>query len=168
MRDNQENMKPSTTLHKYPMISKSNGFTLIELMIVVAVVGILTAVAYPSYTEYIRKSRRSDAIVTISKIQQAQERWRANNPLYSVDVSSSSTGLRLTTGATATSTYNLPSGYYSIALSGASATGYTITATAINAQASDARCTALTATLAGGNTTYGYTGSGSTKICWNQ
>ena len=43
------------------MHTKHKGFTLIELMIVVAVVGILTAVAYPSYAEYVRRGHRADA-----------------------------------------------------------------------------------------------------------
>lgn len=147
---------------------KPNGFTLIELMIVVAVVGILAAVAYPSYAEYVRKSRRSDAIAAISKVQQVQEIWRSNNASYSADVSSSPTGLKLASGTTVASSYNLPTGYYSIGLSGQSATGYTVTATAIGAQASDAKCTTLTATLANGNITYGKTGTGTVKTCWNQ
>lgn len=161
-------MKTSTAPQARRQFPKPNGFTLIELMIVVAVAGILAAVAYPSYTEYVRKSRRSDAMTAISRVQQAQERWRANNPEYSIDVSSSTTGLKLVASATATDKYDLPTGYYEIKLSGKSDTGYTITATAKGAQASDAKCTALTAILANGNITYGYTGSGSEKICWNK
>lgn len=156
------------TIHKTPSTLKCGGFTLIELMIVVAVVGVLAAVAYPSYTEQVRKSRRSDAIAEISKAQQAQERWRSNNPSYSGDVSSSSTGLKLTTGSTAATSYNLPSGYYSLAISGVTAAGYTLTATAAGTQASDTKCTTLIATMTGGNISYDKTGSGSVKSCWNQ
>jgi len=116
-------MNLSTALQARHQSPKPNGFTLIELMIVVAVVGILAAVAYPSYAEYVRKSRRSDAIAAISKVQQAQERWRASNPAYSADVSSSTTGLKLTSVTTATSTYHRPSGSYSLGLRGASASG---------------------------------------------
>ena len=156
------------TIHKTPSTLQCGGFTLIELMIVVAVVGVLAAVAYPSYTEQVRKSRRSDAIAEISKAQQAQERWRSNNTSYNSDVSSSSTGLKLTTDSTAAASYNLLSGYYSLAISGVSPTGYTLTATATGAQASDTKCATLIATMANGNISYGNTGSGSQKFCWNQ
>ena len=155
-------------IHRTPSNLKCGGFTLIELMIVVAIVGVLAAVAYPSYTEQVKKSRRSDAIAEISKVQQAQERWRSNNSSYSGDVSSSGTGLKLTTGSTTATSYNLPSGYYSLAISGASGAGYTLTATAMGAQINDTKCATLTATMAGGNVTYGNTGSGSAKSCWNQ
>jgi type IV pilus assembly protein PilE len=67
----------------------AHGFTLIELMIVVAIIGILAAIAIPNYTSYLLKSRRSDATVAISKIQQAEEKWRANNPLYTSNLASS-------------------------------------------------------------------------------
>ena len=50
------------------------GFTLIELMIVVAIVGILSAVAYPSYTEYVRRGHRADARAGLLQAQQWLER----------------------------------------------------------------------------------------------
>ncbi len=60
----------------------SSGFTLIELMITVAVIGILSMVALPSYNEYIERSRRADAKSGLLSIQLQQESWRANNTLY--------------------------------------------------------------------------------------
>ena len=63
------------------------GFTLIEAMIVVAVVAILAAVALPSFMDSIRKGRRSDAFAAISQVQQAQERWRANHASYADQLS---------------------------------------------------------------------------------
>lgn len=58
------------------------GFTLIELMLVVVVIAVLAAVAYPSFVDQVRASRRAEAVATLSLIQQAQERWRANCPCY--------------------------------------------------------------------------------------
>lgn len=131
----------------------ARGFTLIELMVVVAIVGILTSVAYPSFMSQVRKSRRADAVAVTSGVQQAQERWRANNPLYSSDVSSSITGLKLIASTTVTSSYNTTSGYYTVVISSPTATGYVATATAVSgtSQASDTGCTALTVTVTNGN-----------------
>ena len=58
------------------------GFTIIELMIVLAIVAILVALALPSFQDVIRKSRRSDAMNAILDIHLAQERWRANHSTY--------------------------------------------------------------------------------------
>ena len=60
----------------------TRGFTLIELMIAVAVVSILVAVALPTFNDAIRKGRRSEAFAALSQVQQAQERWRSNNANY--------------------------------------------------------------------------------------
>lgn len=61
---------------------KLKGFTLIELMIAVAIIGILAAIALPAYDQYIKKSRRSDAMSSLLKIQLEQEKWRANDVDY--------------------------------------------------------------------------------------
>ena len=61
---------------------KQAGFTLIELMIVVAVVGILAAVAIPSYREQIRSSNRADAQGALSGLAQAMERHFTQNGTY--------------------------------------------------------------------------------------
>lgn len=62
--------------------NKSHGFTLIELMIVVAIVGILASIAYPSYLEYVAKSRRSDARTTLMAAAQWMERFYTENYRY--------------------------------------------------------------------------------------
>jgi type IV pilus assembly protein PilE len=146
------------------------GFTLIELMIVVVVIGVLAAIALPTFLESVRKSRRADAITELNKVAQAQERWRANNPNFNnADVSSAATGLRLVAGTTVALNYTLSSGYYTITIgNGASPTTYTATATPAGAQASDAKCTTLTLTMTGGNVTYGSTGSATANQCWSR
>ncbi len=105
-----------------------------ELMIVVAIVAILAAIAYPSFMEQVRSSRRSDALAESGRIQLAMERWRADNPSYATNV------LNAATYPAATS-----SSYYTFALSGQTATAYTLVATPAGGQASD-RCGTLTAT----------------------
>lgn len=61
---------------------KSAGFTLIELMIVVGVIAILLAVAYPMFTSQIQKGRRADAQQEMLDIALQQEKYRANNVTY--------------------------------------------------------------------------------------
>ena len=122
----------------------SRGFTLIELMIVVAIVGILAMIAYPSYLDSIRKSRRADAVAALGAGQLAQEKWRANDTDY---------GTRVEIGIGAES----PDGYYDITVQQAiantttcaldanapSATSYAIRAAGKNGQDQDTGCTAL-------------------------
>jgi len=115
----------------------SSGFTLIELMIVVAAIAILAMIALPSYKEYVQKSRRSEAVSAMGRMQLAMERWRADNPSYANNAVPSASYPAVPT-----------SSYYTFALSGQSATGYTVTATRAGAQADD-RCGTLTYTFAG-------------------
>jgi type IV pilus assembly protein PilE len=64
------------------------GFTLIELMIVVVIVGILATIALPAYQDYVRKSRRADALTKLLDTQMQQEKWRANNIQYAITAAS--------------------------------------------------------------------------------
>ncbi|KXJ32827.1 MULTISPECIES: type IV pilin protein [unclassified Pseudomonas] len=62
---------------------QTSGFTLIEVMIVVAIVGILAAIAYPSYMEHIRKGNRADAEATLMQLSQFMERYYTGTGRYS-------------------------------------------------------------------------------------
>jgi len=107
-------------------IDRIEGFSLIELMISVAIIGILAGIAYPSYTEYVLKGKRGDAKAALLSVQLAQEKYRANNTAYG---STSAIGIT-----------SSPDGYYSIAVSGESSTAYIVTATPGH---TDAYCTTL-------------------------
>jgi len=61
---------------------KEKGMSLIELMIVVAIIGIIGMVAFPSYLANVRETRKSDGIAMINKVMQAQERFFINNLTY--------------------------------------------------------------------------------------
>ena len=106
------------------------GFSLIELMIVVAIITILATIAYPSYQGYILISRRTDAQSIMQDIQLLQEKYRVNNPAY---------------GALADLGTVPLSEYYTLAISGTSATAYSITATAKSgtSQANDTACLSM-------------------------
>ncbi len=66
-------------------LRRQGGFTLIELMVTVAIVGILAAVAYPSYSEYVAKSRRAEAQALLMQSAQWMERFYAENYSYSIN-----------------------------------------------------------------------------------
>lgn len=78
---------------------KQLGFTLIELMIAVAVVGILTAIAYPSYVKYVQKSNRSEGIAQLADGSARMERYYAQNNSYAAS-SLAAIGISTTTSPT--------------------------------------------------------------------
>ena len=137
-----------------------HGFTLIELMITVAIIAVLAMVAMPAYFDSVRKSRRADAVTSLNQIAQAQERWRANNPTYTTNLGS--TGLNVP---------NPSSGYYTLAVAvptAASGTQYSATATAAGGQLTDTSCAPFTLAISGGQFTYTSTPSSSTNQCWRR
>ena len=132
---------------------RSLGFTLIELIIALAIVALLASVALPSFLDALSKSRRTEAFNAITQVQQAQERWRSNNASYADNLSSppsdpSTPGL----GLPATTA----SGYYTVALSGTRPTSYPVSAVAVSGsfQARDTACLKLAARVSGGQISY--------------
>ncbi|MBQ0721334.1 MAG: type IV pilin protein [Gammaproteobacteria bacterium] len=138
-----------------PGLNKSSGFTLIELMMVVAIVAILAAVALPSYFDSIRKSRRADAMDALLTLQNSQEKWRANHTTY---------GAAADIGIAADGTSTSQDGYYTLAAAGNNATAYTLTATATGSQAADAHCAAMILVVSAGNP--GGAKGGTNTDCW--
>jgi type IV pilus assembly protein PilE len=147
------------------MLQRQRAFTLIELMIVIAIIGILAAIAIPAYQDYVRKSRRTDATVAMSKIQQAQEKWRASNATYTATLSN----LGITSSAT-------DNGYYAISIgtncSTNPATGtptttaYCVNATAQNAQTGDkSACRTLRLEVSNGNANIYDNTTGTNQTC---
>ena len=126
---------------------------MIEVMIVVAIVGILAAIAYPSFLDSIRKSHRSDAFTSLTAVQQAQERWRSNRNAYTTSLTPLPTADPAGLGLSATSS----KGYYAISIDAADSTSYTATAAAVTgtSQASDGNCRRLRVRVERGNIFYG-------------
>ena len=118
---------------------KHSGFTLIELMIVIAIIGIISAIAFPSYSSYMTKSRRADAKISLTKMADAQERWYLQNSTYTTTVAN--------VGGAAS-----PDGNYTLAITSGDVNGYVMTATAIAAQANDTNCAVFTLASTGAKT----------------
>lgn len=135
---------------------KQPGFSLIEIMVALAIVAILASIAIPSYTSYVMKSRRSDALEALLSVQHAQERWRADNLSYSANLADIGVCSSCTTSFTSTG------GHYSVAISDASSTGFTATATALGGQANDPGCATMTLTVANNAST------GTPTSCWQK
>jgi len=127
---------------------KRKGFTIIELMIALAIVAIILALAYPSYTQYVRKGKRGDAQQALMNWSVNQEIWRANHTAYA-------------------STSDIPApnlDNYNLSTSGTpNATTYTLQAVAQGDQAKDkARDGTSCATL-----TLNQAGQKTPAVCWD-
>ena len=128
-------------MHQIP--NRSQGFSLIELMIAVAIIGILAAIAIPMYSDYVTRSRRADGQATLMQVAQELERCYTQFSKYNDNSCSVVDG----DGVSETS----DQGFYGISASGGNLTESTFTLTAApqNEQADDTDCTALTLTHLG-------------------
>lgn len=151
---------------------KTKGFTLMELMIVVAIIGILSSIAIPSYVEHVRQGKRADAKVELLKIAQMQESYYVQNMSYAKKLGAGAGTLGLA-GATIPSEQN----EYSIAMvttpgsctgSGAtSCTSFVLSATPTGGQLGDTKCLRFTLSNTGRKGTTASATAAQIKKCWN-
>jgi type IV pilus assembly protein PilE len=138
------------------------GFSLLDSLVALVVVGVLASLAYPSFAQALVRARRSDAIVRLLDVQQAQERWRANHPAYGtleqlqVPPSSGDSAYRL-----------------SVPL--ADATGYVVQAEATGPQARDSACAVMRLSVQAGDLVFSSgpddavaNGAAANRRCWQQ
>lgn len=115
-------------------MKKMKGFTLIELMVTVAIIGILTAIAMPMYGDYLTKASRSDCASALEKMATKQEELvlRMNGGNYTTDV----------TNIGGSDTAN---GYYTVSVASADDKGFVLQCTAASPspQANDTGCTTM-------------------------
>lgn len=124
------------------MNDRSRGFTLIELMIAVAIIGIIAAFALPSYMDSVRKTQRSDAKIALSEAAARQEQFFAENNSYAANGDLDA----LVTNSDGKSS---PEGHYELAVDNSACSGppymcFSITATAVGTQAADTDCATFT------------------------
>lgn len=141
-------MHPQTTAVR-PKRPASSGFTLIEMMVVVAIIGILVAIALPSYREYVMRGNRATARATMLDAQLFMERFYATNNTF-----------LLAALPARFLSFPAENPKYAMALSNLTANTFTLTATPI---ATDLRCTSLILTHTG---VKDKTGTGTVAECW--
>jgi type IV pilus assembly protein PilE len=142
----------STARHRF-----SGGFTLVELMIVIAIVGVLVAIGVPGYQEYVRKANRSAAQQFMLTVANKQEAYLVDNRAYTATIGTG--GLGLTAPPELTGKYSvavcIDPTVLSCAAAGTASPYYKVTATAAGSQLSDGD---LTLTSAGAKTRNGVAG----------
>lgn len=132
------------------MRNPQQGFTLIEIMIVIVILGVIAAIALPSYQDHVRRANRSEGMAFLQDVAARQERYFAQNNTYVTDIANvGKLGLSGTTSET---------GKYSLTI--AATDNYTLTATP--ASFSDPKCGNLTLNARGTKTA----SAGSVNDCW--
>lgn len=142
-------------------VTRSAGITLIELMVVVVVLGILAAIAYPSYRAQVLRSHRSDAKIALEQVAQTLERCYTNTSTYATCAP-----LQAVIDGGAIASEN---GYYSVDFAAApTALAFTVRATAVGGQLADSDC--RTFTLTNTNVKFAATAAAAdnSAACWQR
>lgn len=133
-------------------VSRTQGFTMVEVLIVVAMVAILAAIAYPSYNSSVRKSHRAEAVSILLEVASRQERFFGQSFAYADDMAALGYD---------NANYTTPGGRYEITVSAPTATSFIAQADPLDAQGDDA-CGILTLSNAGVKTAE----HGTVETCW--
>jgi len=136
-------------------MKRQKGFTLIELMIVVAVIGILAAVAYPAYQDYVIRSKRGDAMNALAAVRIAQEKYRANSTAFASTLSQLSDY--------SADSVESPDGYWDVEMVSAGSSTFSAKATNKNPHVDD-DCSPFLVDRNGASYATGYAQAG----CWER
>ena len=159
----------------------ANGFTLMEVMITVVIIGILASIAYPSYTRYVAETRRSDATINMTRIAAQQEKFFTECGTYTTNfngvISASPPALRCTglgIGPTA-SPFTTSDGYYEIVITPGTAgiaNSFRLTSapvpTSSQFAADNLKCTTITITNTGAKGASGTDNGPNGGKCWKK
>lgn len=140
------NMKNSLNQSHVGKLDQTDGFSLIELLIVMAIMGILVAVAIPAYTESLRRANRAEAKSELVQVAAEQERFFSSSNSYSTDATPLNTPVVAARDRTTTNAWYVIS--VAACAGGAITNCFTATATPQNQQAADG-CTTFTLTNTG-------------------
>ncbi|MEW5838112.1 MAG: type IV pilin protein [Pseudomonadota bacterium] len=141
---------------------RSQGFTIVELVVVVAIIGILAAIAYPSFQQSAIKSKRGAAVSCLLEQVQFMERFYSTNLRY--DQTTAGVAVALPAGGCRTALETAPASYLFSFTATPTARAFTIQAVPQGAQATgDAACGTLTINQAGVKTASGTQGA---AFCW--
>lgn len=152
---------------RVPKGARQQGFTLIELMIVVVVVAILAALAFPQYRDYVLRSNRAVAKSALTQIADRQEQFYVANKSYADDLTDlgyAADPLFVDRGGNWTAADG-GAALYRISLWGATASTFRLEADVRNAQLQDSKCFKLTLNQAGQRTAQKQGGTAATD-CW--
>lgn len=111
---------------------RSRGFSLMELLIVVVIIGILTTIAYPNYREFVARAKRTEARAALLKIATNQERYYLQNNMFTKDLE--------VLGFSTTPNYTTDSGSYSVTITFADASNFTAVADYIPSDSEADKC----------------------------
>lgn len=131
----------------------ARGFSLIELVITITILGILAAVAIPAYNSQKLKGNRTEAISALTEAAQMQQRWYSDNGTYTSNAND--IDMPATTGT----------GKYNLAVNSSTSETFTVTATATSSQVADTNCNTFSLDQAGRKTSTDSDDNTSTG-CW--
>lgn len=150
-------------------MKRLDGFTLVEMMIVVVIIAILAGIAYPSYTRYVAQTRRADAQIALTQTAARLEKFFTQCNRYTANLGGTfdnCTGLGVNP--------NSPDGHYTLAIAagptGDIATSFVVTATPVGTQLAQdgSRCRTLSLDSQGIKSATGSEGGPTGGTCWKR